>query len=399
MTSSRATASHPPVSPLVPARSLQADSAVREVNMALHALLEAAPVAIISVDRRGVVLSWNPAAEAIFGWRADEVVGRLNPLVDGDSASEFHDLLCRTLAGEIIADVDLVRRRKDGSEAPIRLSASRLSSPDGRHFGVVAIITDMTRQKMLQESLLHAQKMEAVGRLAGGIAHDFNNLMTVVLCSSELASEQLPENHAVQSYLRSIDRAAQRASELTSQMLTFARRHVVCPRALDLNDLVLDTEYILRRLIGPEIELAMALSDAPCRVHADPNLIQQVIVNLAVNARDAMETTPTAGRLTVRTGVREVGATPSAHVNLTPGRYVSLAIADTGCGMTAEVQARLFEPFFTTKEVGKGTGLGLATSHGIVEQCGGAILVESQCGAGSTFTVLLPCVADERAEC
>jgi signal transduction histidine kinase/ActR/RegA family two-component response regulator len=239
-----------------------------------------------------------------------------------------------------------------------------------------------------EEQLRHAQKMEAVGRLAGGVAHDFNNLLTAIIGYADLLRERVKGDEAARQEIELILKASDQAASLTHQLLAFSRKQVLHPKVLELNDLVRDTEKLLRRVIGDHIELRVRAAAAASRVRADPTQLQQVIVNLAVNARDAM---PRGGILTILTREAFVPE-PVSHGDLTlpAGRYVILEVADTGCGMDADTKARMFEPFFTTKEAGKGTGLGLATVYGIVRQSGGAITVESEVGAGTTFVIHLP---------
>jgi two-component system, cell cycle sensor histidine kinase and response regulator CckA len=265
-----------------------------------------------------------------------------------------------------------------------------LRDASGKVTGFVALLTDNTERKRLEEQFRQSQKMEAVGRLAGGVAHDFNNLLTVITGYSQMVSDRLetddPRAEAVQQVLRASDRA----TALTKQLLAFSRQQVVQPKVLDVGMLVKDMAQMLKRLVGETIELM--LIGVPARVYADPGQIEQVIVNLAVNARDAM---PSGGRLGIETSVTEFDTfSMMIHPGLTPGPYVLLSISDTGCGMTAETKAHLFEPFFTTKERGRGTGLGLSTSYGIVKQNGGEILVYSEPDIGSAFKIYLPRVEE-----
>ncbi len=256
---------------------------------------------------------------------------------------------------------------------------------DGRPEGAVVMHVNVSDHKRVEQQLHHAQKMEAVGRLAGGVAHDFNNLLTVINGYAEMVQDRLPPGDPVRELVGEITRAGERAAALTRRLLAFSRQQLVVPQVLDLNALVADTEKLLRRLIGEDVELVADLEPALGRVQADPGQVEQILMNLAVNARDAM---PRGGRLTIQTRNLRVDVSDSSGV--VPGPYVLLAVADTGCGMDEATQARLFEPFFTTKGPGRGTGLGLATVHGIVQQAGGHIAVESAPGRGTTFRIYLP---------
>ncbi len=280
---------------------------------------------------------------------------------------------------------DLVEQRLgkvfEVASSPLRDSAGGLR-------GCVVVMGDVTERRKLEEQFRQAQKMEAVGRLAGGIAHDFNNLLTIITGYSQLLLERLKSDDAQCGPVNEIKHAADRAAALTRQLLAFSRRQVLAPQVLDLNHVVANMDKMLRRLIGEDIELVTVCKEGLGRVKADPGQLEQVIMNLAVNSRDAM---PRGGKLTIETANVELGeAYVRNHAAVNPGRYVMLAVSDTGHGMDAETQARIFEPFFTTKEQGKGTGLGLATVYGIVKQSGGNIWVYSEPGRGATFKIYFP---------
>ncbi len=252
---------------------------------------------------------------------------------------------------------------------------------------------EIAERKRLEEQLLQAQKMETIGRLAGGIAHDFNNLLTAIIGYSSILLRHCSQDHPLRAEIEEIEKAGQRAAALTSQLLSFSRKQVLQPRVVDLNSVVTNLERMLRRLIGEDVELVTVLKPELGRVRVDPGQIEQVIMNLAVNARDAM---PAGGKLTIETDNVELDEHYAReHVSVRPGPYVMLAVSDTGCGMDKETQAHIFEPFFTTKERGKGTGLGLATVYGIVKQSGGNIWVYSEPGQGTTFKLYFPCVAGQ----
>jgi PAS domain S-box-containing protein len=287
--------------------------------------------------------------------------------------------------------------RKDGTRVPVLIGVAMLDPQN-----CIAFVSDLTERKRVEaslhqsdEQLRQAQKMEAVGRLAGGIAHDFNNALSVVLSYGEMMLEDLRPGEPMREDVAEICKAGQRAAGLTRQLLMFSRQQVVAPRVLDLNEVLLDVDKMLQRILGADIELISLRTEPLGRVRADMGNIEQVILNLAVNARDAM---PTGGTLTMETSnVVLDDAYVKAHHGATAGPHVRLAVTDTGIGMDRATQARIFEPFFTTKEQGKGTGLGLSTVFGIVQQSGGSIWVYSEPGIGTTFKIHLPCVATEPA--
>lgn len=279
-------------------------------------------------------------------------------------------------------------RTSSGRDVPCEIRLVRL--PDPVRTLVRGSITDISERRHLEEQLRQSQKMEAIGQLAGGIAHDFNNLLTVITGYAQLLQRQLEPGDPRLDLVQAIEDGGVRATWLTERLLAFSRRAVLSPQVMDFNRVVNDGEGILRRLLGDRVQLTVRLCEGSNRVRIDPHQWSQVILNLAINARDAM---PRGGRLTVTTNVVDLEP-PAATAERGAGRYVRLTMEDTGCGMPPEVSKRIFEPFFTTKPVGKGTGLGLAVVHGIVTQAGGFIKVTSVPDAGTTFHVYVPCVAD-----
>lgn len=335
--------------------------------------------------------------ERITGYRGEEAIGKNSRFLQGQ---ETDPETARTLEAALSegrgCSVEILNYRKDGSPFWNQLTVSPILGPDGQLANFVEVQTDITSRRKLEEQFRQAQKMEAVGQLAGGVAHDFNNLLTVINGYSDLLEAELAEDDPKREMLLEIQKAGERAGKLTRQLLTFSRRQVLETKLLNLNAIVGDTEKMLRRLIGEDIILRTDLAPTLGRIKADPGQMEQILMNLAVNARDAM---PQGGMLTIRTQALYGGEKELAELeDLAAGEYVMLEVRDTGCGMDEETQKRVFEPFFTTKATGKGTGLGLATLHGIVRQSGGSVTVESAVGKGAAFRVYLPVVADPEQE-
>jgi two-component system, cell cycle sensor histidine kinase and response regulator CckA len=366
-----------------------------EKQAVLARATEQASEAIIITDPRGAIEYVNPAFERISGWTCQEAMGR-NPriLKSGTQDDAFYRQMWEVLARGEAWTGRFVNRRKDGGLFEEEASISPVRDAAGQVVNYVAVKRDITKERRLEEQLLQAQRMEAVGRLAGGVAHDFNNLLAVITGFGELVHKKLADDDPLKGKVAQILKAADRAAGLTRQLLAFGRKQVLQPRILDLNDVVSAVDKMLRFGFGERIEIAALLQPHLGNVKADPGQIEQVLMNLAVNARDAM---PEGGRITIETRNVDLGAEDeAADVPARPGPYVLLAVTDTGVGMEAATQARVFEPFFSTKEVGKGTGLGLSTVYGIVKQSGGDIFLESEVGVGTTFKIYLPRV-DEPA--
>jgi two-component system, cell cycle sensor histidine kinase and response regulator CckA len=366
----------------------RAEQALRASEERYRELIENAGDIIYTHDLQGNFTSLNKAGERCLGYAREEILGtNIVQIV----AAEYRDLV-RQMTPPPRRDpeantYELETISKEGRRLILEVRP-RVICEDGTPIGVQGIARDLTERKRLELQFLQVQKMEAVGRLAGGIAHDFNNLLTIILGYCEVALDQLPLGSRFNQQLTEIKKAGKRAASLTAQLLAFSRRQVVTPQVLDIDTVVSDMDSMLRRLIGEDINLTTKLGVGPGRVKADRGQVGQVILNLAVNARDAM---PQGGSLTIETASTDVGETSTpSQVPVRPGRYVMLVVSDTGHGMDAETQAHIFEPFFTTKEKDKGTGLGLATVYGIVKQAGGYVWVESVLGRGTTFKVLLP---------
>jgi two-component system, cell cycle sensor histidine kinase and response regulator CckA len=358
-----------------------------------RALFELSPLPMWVYDPETLAIqAVNAAAVEHYGYARDELLAMT--LKDIRPAEEIPRLLGvdRSVPGRRAAGL-WKHRKKDGSLIDVDVYTHEVVL--GGQPLRLAVLRDVTEQRMLEEQFRQAQKMEAIGRMAAGIAHDFNNLLTVIVGYSELISKQVGKHGPFSQELAEIRKAGERAGGLTRQLLAFSRKQVLMPEVLDLNAVVIDLEDILRRVLGEDLELRAVLDPGLGHVKADPSQVEQVIMNLAVNARDAM---PEGGRLTLETRNVELDEDYAReHATVQPGSYVMLAVSDTGTGMDETTRSRIFEPFYTTKEPGKGTGLGLSTTYGIVKQSGGSIWVYSELGRGTTFKIYLPRVDEPLA--
>jgi two-component system cell cycle sensor histidine kinase/response regulator CckA len=370
----------------------------RRAEARFAGVLDATAEAIIAIDEAQRIVLFNTSAERIFGYTAAEVLGQPFDILVPPHLVEAHHQHIRAFAavpersqGMSERHGEFVGRRKDGTEFPTDASIAKLYQAGQTIFTI--FLQDISARRQLEAQFLQSQKMEAVGRLAGGIAHDFNNLLTAITGYAELLLGDLDQVDPRRDDVAEIQKAADRAATLTRQLLAFSRKQILAPQVLDLNTVVASMDKLLQRLIGEDIDLVTILDPALGHVKADPGQFEQVIMNLAVNARDAM---PQGGKLTIEMANADLDVQYTRqHLAVPPGSYVMLAVSDTGCGMDAETQSHLFEPFFTTKDAGKGTGLGLSTVYGIITQSGGTIWVYSELGQGTTFKIYLPRVEAE----
>jgi two-component system, cell cycle sensor histidine kinase and response regulator CckA len=338
-------------------------------------------------DPDGLVTEANPAFRALIGIGPEAALPRLDALVpDRAALSAFMDMVA---SGQRLELEELPLRSLDGRDLVVLANAALVYDSDRRSRGMQGELIDTTERRRLEERLFLAQKMESAGRLAGGIAHDFNNILTAIIGYSNLLADELPEGDPARNDVDGIRKAADRASNLTRQLLAFSRRQPFSPRALDLNAAVLDAERLLRRILPDDVILSIALSPKPTSIVADPAQIEQVLLNLAFNAKDAM---PKGGELRISTASESIDASRAVGLDtLAPGSYAVLCVVDTGTGIAPDILDKIFEPFFTTKPKERGTGLGLSTVYGIARQLGGAVGVTSKPGAGSSFSAWIPC--------
>lgn len=346
-------------------------------RLQLH--IEKMPLGYILQDSSLRITAWNPGAEKIFGWSRDQALGQPSSILFPSDVAEH------TPAGLPGTTENITRT---GERICCEWYDTMLRNEQGEITGYLSMVADITERSRIEEQYRQSQKMEAIGQLAGGIAHDFNNLLTIIAGYCDLLLARCPSADASRPMIEEIRKAGERSAGLARQLLAFSRNQVLAPRVLDLNAIIRDMENMLHRLIGEDITLTTCLDPDLALVSADASQIEQVIMNLAVNARDAM---PRGGRLTIETGYYQQAV---SSPDMPPGLYVALRVSDSGTGMSEETKARIFEPFFTTKEKSRGTGLGLATVHGIVKQSGGAIQVASEPGRGTIFHIFLPQVED-----
>jgi PAS domain S-box-containing protein len=372
------------------------DRKMAEERGRLAAIVTASSDAIVGEAIDGTILSWNPAAERLFGYTAREAIGRnIAILYPPERSDELARIFERLRRGERAESIETVRVRKDGTRVDMLVSVSPIRDDSGRTVGAASIGRDITERvaaaqqsQRLQSELQQSQRLESIGQLAGGVAHDFNNLIAVILNYATFVGDELGDRPELREDVEEIRRAAERAAGLTRQLLIFSRREVPHPERLDLNTVVVDMRKLLMRTIGEHIELITKPEQDLWPVEADRGQIEQVLMNLAVNARDAM---PQGGRLVIATSNSFIDTEYAAsHVDMPPGPYVRVSVSDSGVGMSKDVSARAFEPFFTTKPKGQGTGLGLATVYGIVSGAGGKVAIYSEPGRGTTVALHLP---------
>ena len=367
----------------------RAEETLRRLETGFRSVVEDAPYGIYRANTAGRFLQVNPALQKMLGYEStEELLSKDLPTEIFGHSEEYQrltELLTRT---EEIKDLEMEWKRKDATPITVRCSGRRVADENGALAYFEAFAEDVTEKRILERQLRMAQKMEAIGRLSGGIAHDFNNLLGVIIGYSRVLKRELGANNPQAEHALEIEKAGQRAASLTKQLLAFSRQQVLSPAVLNLNTLAADMEKMLPQLLGEDIEVSLLLDPELGNVKADQSQIEQVIMNLAVNARDAM---PIGGKLKIETSNVELDQTyVRSHPGSKLGSFVLLAVTDTGTGMDPATLTHIFEPFFTTKELGKGTGLGLATVYGIVKQSNGYIGLESTVGKGTSFQIYLP---------
>ena len=359
-------------------------------QMRLSAIVESSEDGIIGKDENGIVTTWNRSAERIFGYTAAEMTGRsIRLLLPPGREQEEEGILLRIKRGEMVDHFETVRMRKDGQLIDVAVTISPIRDGAGRIIGASKIVRDVTEMKQLQRQLHQSQKMEAVGQLTGGVAHDFNNLLAVIMGNLDLLEPLVEQSEAATRRVQIAQRAAIRGMDLTRRLLAFSRQHELRPAVTSLEATIQNTIELAARTLGPEISISTNLSGQVPHIYVDAAALENALLNLAVNARDAM---PHGGSIVMSTYLRELGEQdrPARTEGLKPGTYACVSVSDSGEGMSTETLERVFEPFFTTKPTGKGTGLGLAMVYGFVKQSGGAIRMNSEPGYGTTVMMYLP---------
>lgn len=369
-------------------RRADASQTADQTHRLLESTLASVPHAIVVVNAGGRVRMWSGAAEQMFGWTAAEMAGQpYERLVPDSGLNEFRGFFNRVLSGESIR-LTAPRLRKNGTTLQCDVSVAPVREPDGRISDMVATLGDVTEQRAIEDQLRQAQKMEAVGALAAGVAHDFNNQLTAIIGYTQLVQASIPAFDPAQADLEEVSKAAERSAALTRKLLSFTRRQLLQLEPVELTAAVIGVKAMLRRLVREDVVIETRTAPAPLWITADPAQLEHMILNLVLNARDAM---PGGGRVLIEVAPAQVDEPYSdAHFQIAPGSYATLSVTDTGEGMAPDVQQRIFEPFFTTKGEGKGTGLGLAMVHTSVKQMGGTVWVHSEPGHGTTFKLYFP---------
>jgi len=383
----------------VPDRPTPEDILARQHQLLLEQAQEVAHVGSWVAELDGSDrLGWSAESHRIFGMPPGTFAGTSEAFfafVHADDHDAVRAASAAAIGGDKPYDIEHRIVRADGSVRWVHERAHLVRDAEGKPLRMIGTVQDVTERRQLEEQLLQSQKMEAIGRLAGGIAHDLNNALTAIAGYAELALGEVPAGHPARNDVEEIRRAAERAGSVTRQLLAFSRKRLLEPRVFDLNETVADIGRLLSRLLGADVHVQLRLADTPLPVVGDPGQVEQALMNLAVNARDAM---PSGGRLLLATSREQVSEDVArTHVPMPAGEYIVLLVSDTGHGMSRDTMARIFEPFFTTKDVGKGTGLGLSMVYGTLKQSGGFIFVDSEVGQGTTFRLYFPPVIPQPA--